>query len=241
MTHAGRKVWVVAFGVAMVVAGGVVGGASVSWADAGPCGTAGVYALQGDTAPCTYKTAGADTFVVRPRVKTVTVTAVGGQGGTYPPPNTFVWQGGYNGVGGAGAEVTGTLSSPPSPLYVEVGADGGDSIGHGSGTGGEPDGADGGLASGSFEFLGDQGSGGGGSSDVSSTPASAGGLTGGPGDPRLSRRQSGFRPGVSPIWFASWWRERPEIRRPGTRLWWLVARNLARMLLPGQEPRARRL
>ncbi len=183
--HAGRRVSVVAFGVAMVVAGGVVGGASDSWAGAGPCGTAGVYAVQGNTASCTYKTAGADTFVLPAGVKAVTVTAVGGQGGTFPPPHTMIWSGGYNGVGGTGAEVTGTLSSPPSPLYVEVGANGGDSDGHAGGTGGTPDGADGGLASGSFEFLGDQGSGGGGSSDVSSAPLSAGGLTGGPGDPRL--------------------------------------------------------
>jgi hypothetical protein len=171
--------------VAIVVAGGVAVGASVSWASAGPCGTAGVYAAQGNTASCTYKAAGADTFALPPEVKAVTVTAVGGQGGTFPPPHTMFWSGGDDGVGGAGAEVTGTLSSPPSPLYVEVGADGGDSIGHADGTGGEPDGADGGLAGGSFQFLGDQGSGGGGSSDVSSTPLSAGGLTGGPGDPRL--------------------------------------------------------
>jgi hypothetical protein len=35
--------------VALLVAGVVVGGASVSSASAGPCGTAGVYALQGNT------------------------------------------------------------------------------------------------------------------------------------------------------------------------------------------------
>jgi hypothetical protein len=174
---------VVAFALAMVVAGGVAG-ASVSWAGAGPCGTAGVYALQGNNASCTYKAAGADTFALPPGVKAVTVTAVGGQGGGFPQ-GLKVWSGGYIGAGGDGAEVTGTLSSPPSPLYVEVGADGGDSIGHAGGTGGEPDGADGGLHSGSTQFLGYQGSGGGGSSDVSSTPVSAGGLTGGPGDPRL--------------------------------------------------------
>jgi len=171
--------------VAMVAAGVVAGGGSVSMADAGPCGTAGVYAVQGSTASCTYSAAGADTFVPPDGVKAVTVMAVGGAGGTFPPPDTTIWSGGFNGKGGDGAEVTGTLSSPPSLLYVEVGVNGGDSIGHGGGTGGAPDGASGGLAGDPFPELGYEGSGGGGSSDVSSAPWSAGDLSGAADDPRL--------------------------------------------------------
>src|SRR5581483_12501980 len=129
MTHAGTKVRMVAFGVAMLMAGCVIVVASVAWGDASPCGTAGVYALQGSTASCTYATAGADTFALPAGITAVTVSVFGGQGGTFPPPGTKFWQGGFNGTGGAGAGVTGTLNSPPSPLYVEVGANGGDSVG----------------------------------------------------------------------------------------------------------------
>jgi collagen type VII alpha len=132
-----------------------------------PCGSHGVYSVSGQTAMCTYTAAGEDTFTAPSGVSSVSVVAIGGQGGPGAACGTV-----SGAKGGEGAIVTGTLTSFPTPLYVEVGTDGAE--------GGKPDGGSGGDS-----YSCASGGNGGGSSDVRTTPASADGLTGAPGDPRL--------------------------------------------------------
>jgi hypothetical protein len=149
------------------------------------CGTGGTVSRAGTTATCDYPSVGETSFTVPAGVTSLDVIAIGAPGADGTAGDGF---GGTPGTGGRGARVTTTLDvTPGQTLYIEVGAAGAvgpeDCI-SGKRDGG-PGGANGGGAGGPGRCFGYGGGGGGGASDVRTTPASSGGLTGLPGDPRL--------------------------------------------------------
>ncbi len=171
----------------VLAAFGLLGDAVVSADAATPCGADGVLSSVGTQFACAYTSVGEDTFSVPAGVTSVSVAAVGAPGGN----------GGLSGSasadgapGGLGAVVRAPLVPVAglSTLYVEVGGPGGHGVGVNGGSGFCPGGAagvGGGGAGGNGRCEDGSGGGGGGESDVRIEPASAGGLTGGAGDPRL--------------------------------------------------------
>jgi hypothetical protein len=152
--------------VAVLVVGGVMFGV-VSGASAiptTPCG-GGTLTLSGSTATCSYASGASDTFSVPAGVTSVTITAVGGHGGsTGPSPCP-------SGAGGEGATVSATATVNPSDsLAVTVATNGG----NGTTSSGEcAAGGAGGSGAGSGGAGADGGGGGGGGSAVIDTTASS--------------------------------------------------------------------
>jgi hypothetical protein len=145
--------------VAVAVASGSLIGLDASSARAAtpPCGTTGVFQVDGGYDQCLYKTPGTDTFTPPAGVSEISAGAVGAQGGASS-----------HGVvaGGAGEEASGILHST-GKLYVDVGAAGGDGTAQNGGAGGEngtPAGAGGNGGYLASSVTG--GGGGGGSSDI---------------------------------------------------------------------------
>ena len=161
-----------------------LGTATSAHADA-VCGGGVTVVRAGTTASCAYTAQGETAFTVPAGVTSLDVVAVGARGTNGTVGDGF---GGTPGVGGRGARVTGTLDvTPGQALYVEVGATGEsapDVCISGRRESG-PGGANGGGAGGLGRCFGYGGGGGGGASDVRTTPAADGGLTGLAGDPRL--------------------------------------------------------
>jgi hypothetical protein len=117
---------------------------------AGSCGAHGVFSLSGDTATCTYKTVGQDTFTLPKEIGEISVVAIGGAGGSSGST-----------PGGRGGKVQGDLYVPEgTTLSVEVGGNGGSAK-----SAGWNGGYNGGGAGGPTPFGTDSG-GGGGASDV---------------------------------------------------------------------------
>lgn len=167
---------VAAAGLTVLGLGALAPAASAAGA---PCGTAGVFSTTATTDVCTYTTPGQDTFTVPAQVSALTVKATGAAGGTGGGSSN-----GYTGVGGdggLGATVSAKITSASGTLYVEVGAPGADSTL--CNTGSQSPYAGGAAGAGNCGYG--AGAGGGGSSDVRKTTATAGGLTGAAGDPRL--------------------------------------------------------
>jgi hypothetical protein len=149
------------------------------------CGTGVTVSRTGATAACGYTSVGEASFTVPAGVTSLDVIAIGARGADGEAGDGFS---GTPGTGGRGARVTATLDvTPGQTLYIEVGEPG--AVGPGPCNGGErdggPGGANGGGAGGRGRCFGYGGGGGGGASDVRTAPASSGGLTGLPGDPRL--------------------------------------------------------
>lgn len=160
--------------------GAVVPAAQAASTPPGPCGSTGVLSISGSTATCTYTDQGTeDTFTAPSGVGSVSVTAIGAEGGA-GYTNSADCGSSSAGAGGAGAEVSGTLDDLPGTLYVDVAADGTSASGLDGGQGGAPDGATGGASGG----CGD-GGGGGGSSDVLTMPFATAELTDTSSDSRL--------------------------------------------------------
>jgi hypothetical protein len=173
-------------GSTLVVASGVVLGSAPSAMADGPCGSSGVFAASGSGGTCTYTTQGEDTFSVPSGASTVSVQAIGAQGGD----GNSVFGPEAGAMGGLGADVTGTVSvGGLSTLWVEVGAPGAN--GAGGGGGGSSDVrtqpmADGGLTGNPntdvrLLVAGGGGGGGGGGTDPCSS-AAVGGAGGSAGD-----------------------------------------------------------
>jgi hypothetical protein len=161
----------------LVVAGVIFGGASVASASA-PCGSVAP-TQSGSTVTCSYASGASDTFSVPAGVTSVTITAVGGHGGSTGPSPCPA------GAGGEGAIVSATAVtvSPLDSLAVTVATNGG----NGTTVSGEcAAGGGGGSGAGSGGAGADGGGGGGGGSAVvdTTTPATlvvAGGGGGGGG------------------------------------------------------------
>jgi hypothetical protein len=122
----------------------------------------------------TYYYTGAEQSCIVPNgVHAVSVKAVGGHGGDVSQPcPPGCWYGDYGGVGGRGALVVSpeVFVHPGQTLYIEVGGNGGDINGPGSGLGGfstgDPTGGWNGGGGGQVPASGAASAGGGGASDV---------------------------------------------------------------------------
>jgi hypothetical protein len=151
--------------VAVLVVGGVIfGGASVAAASA-PCGSV-TPAQSGSTVTCSYASGASDTFTVPAGVTSVTIKAVGGQGGSSGPSPCSSLAGGE----GAIVSATAVTVNPSDSLAVTVATNGG----VGTTVSGEcAAGGGGGPGAGSGGAGADGGGGGGGGSAVIDTTASA--------------------------------------------------------------------
>ena len=150
--------------------------AALACVPGGPCGSTGLFTSTGTTVTCTYATTGEDTFSVPAGVTSVHVDAVGGSGGAYTGYQFFA---SWNSGNSRGADVSADLTvTPDAPLYVEVGGNGGgqDYSGSVTGAGGFNGGAAGGVIQTIYGYAsgGYSGAGGGGASDVRTSPMSSG-------------------------------------------------------------------
>lgn len=141
-----------------------------------PCGS-GTASTTGSTTTCTYPFTGSeDTFTVPAGVTSVQVAAVGGWGGRFTMRSS--WGAIADSGASRGAIVTADLTvTPGASLYVAVGGNGGstDYYGNTFGSGGFNGGAAGGVGLyGGRPIAGYSGAGGGGASDVRTSPRSAG-------------------------------------------------------------------
>ncbi len=159
----------------------VVGPAPAATAyPAGPCGN-GTTSSTDVLVTCTYASTGSeDTFTVPAGVTSVRVSAVGGWGGSW---SYYNFGGSGSTLRSRGAWVLSNLAvTPAATLYVEVGGDGGSTsqpYGTTFGTGGWNGGGAGGIANGACAYgcrdiISYSGAGGGGASDVRSSPRSTG-------------------------------------------------------------------
>ena len=160
----------------LLVAGGVVfGGVSGASASA-PCGSV-TPAQVGSTVTCSYAPGATDTFTVPAGVTSVTITAVGGQGGSAEVPCDGP------GPGGEGAIVSTTATvNPTDSLAVTVADNGANGTGNATGctTGNAPGGF--GAGTGGSGGLGEGGGGGGSAVVDTGTPLVVAGGGGGGGN-----------------------------------------------------------
>jgi hypothetical protein len=169
------------FVAALAVSTAALATSSPALAAPSPCGAGGVYSTSGTTATCTYSETGSeDTFSVLSGMSTVGVTALGAQGG-----NSLFDDGPTAGLGAQVSDSALPVPAGVATLYVDVG---------------EPSGPfpDGGHAGCGSQMCG---AGGGGSSDVLSSPwataQSDNTLTGDAGtDARLLVAGGGGGPGI---------------------------------------------
>lgn len=128
-----------------------------------PCGTSGVFTPSPTTGTCAYTTVGTDTFTVPPGVISITVEALGAQGGAGCYAN--------GGLGGLGGEAKSTLVvGGGEVLQVNVGGHGANSIWKAGNCWPGSGGFNGGGLGGSASVYG---AGGGGASDVRTSPSPA--------------------------------------------------------------------
>jgi hypothetical protein len=156
------------------------GPAALASVPAAPCGN-GTATSTDTTTTCTYASTGTeDTFTVPAGVTKVHVTAVGGSGGAW---SFYTFSGLGITLNSRGAAVTSDLTvTPRATLYVEVGGNGASTsypYGTTFGSGGFNGGADGGIGYDCPSYCDRavpsySGAGGGGASDVRTTPRSAG-------------------------------------------------------------------